>query len=76
MQLTRPTLPIEQAAAIGRAVAVNRWRAAHLRQAAQAIGAVLDDAAGAPGLPEQVRDDLRAALAAVTMHALALETSP
>lgn len=76
MQLTRPVLTFQQAAAIGRAVAVNRWRTAHLRRAGEAIGAVLDDAAAKPGLPEKVRDDLRGALAAVTMHALALETSP
>lgn len=76
MQLNRPELTFRQAAAIGRAVAANRWRAAHLRRAAEAIGAVLDDTAAAPALRGKVRDDLRDALAAVTIHALALELSP
>lgn len=76
MQPTRPVLTLQRAAAVGQAVAVNRWRAAHLRRAAEAIGAVLDDAAAGPVLPEKVCADLRDALAAVTIHALALETSP
>lgn len=76
MQLTRPVLTLGQAAAIGRAVICNRWRAAHLRHAAEAIGAVLDDATAAPMLPEKARDDLTDALATVTMYALALETLP
>jgi hypothetical protein len=67
---------LQQAAAIGRAVAANRWRAARLRKATEAIGAVLDDAGNMPALPEKVRDDLRGALVAVAMHAVTLETSP
>lgn len=76
MQLTRSVLTRGQAAVIGRAVAANRWRAAHLRRAAEAIGVVLDDATVAPALPEKARGDLRDALVAVTMCALTLETSP
>ncbi len=76
MQLNRPVLRPAEAAAIGHAVAANRWRAAHLRRAAEALGAVLDDASGVPALPERMRDELRDALAAVTMTGLMLETSP
>jgi len=73
MQLTRPVLTFRQAAALGRAVVVNCWRAALLRKAAAAVGAVLDDASGWPPLTEKACDELRQALATITMHALTLD---
>jgi hypothetical protein len=73
MQLTRPVLTFRQAAALGQAVEVDRWRAALLRSAAVAVGAVLDDASGWPPLTEKACDELRQALATITMRALALE---
>ncbi len=75
MQLTRPVLKFQQAAALGQAVMVNHWRAALLRSAAAAVGAVLDDAGGWPPFTEKARDKLREALATITMHALALDTT-
>ena len=76
MRLIRSFISDASAAAFGRAVAANRWRAALLRHAAAAVGAVLDDAGGWPPLTEKACDELREALATITMHALALETSP
>ncbi len=76
MRLTRPSISDEVAVALGRAVVVNRWRAALLNEAAVRIGAVLDDASNAPPLTDKARDALRDAMIACVMHALALEGVP
>ena len=56
ISLRPPVLPAQEAEAIGRDAALNRWRSRMLRQAALAIGAVLDSG---DDLPEKVRDGLR-----------------
>ena len=76
MRLTRPSISDASAAALGRAVVANRWRGLMLRRAAKAIGAVLDDASGAPPLLDKARDELHDAMGTCLLYALSLETSP
>ncbi len=72
LEVTRPHLDPATLQKIGERVTINRWRVAHLSQAARAISVILEDSREIPALTVQARQRLEDARSDVWSLALDL----